>query len=108
SNVRDLETVARYDPDTEEFVVDTPAESAHKVYIGNAAKDGEMVTVFAQLETDGENYGVHPFLVRIRDENGNTVDKVRLEDSGHKMGLNGVDNGKIWFDKVRIPRENML
>jgi acyl-CoA oxidase len=24
------------------------------------------------------------------------------------MGLNGVDNGRIWFDGVRIPRTNLL
>lgn len=24
------------------------------------------------------------------------------------MGLPGVDNGRIWFDKKRIPRENLL
>jgi len=24
------------------------------------------------------------------------------------MGLNGVDNGRIWFDQVRIPRKNLL
>ena len=23
---------------------------------------------------------------------------VRVEDMGHKMGCNGVDNGKLWFD----------
>ncbi len=23
---------------------------------------------------------------------------VRIEDMGHKMGCNGVDNGKLWFD----------
>ena len=23
---------------------------------------------------------------------------VRIEDMGHKMGTNGVDNGKLWFD----------
>lgn len=108
SNVRNLETVARYDTNAGEFVVTTPSESAHKEYIGNAARDGQVVTVFAQLETDGESYGVHPFLVRIRDEDGNPVENVRIEDSGHKMGLNGVDNGRIWFDDVRISRENML
>ncbi|GLJ54620.1 hypothetical protein SUGI_1173430 [Cryptomeria japonica] len=26
----------------------------------------------------------------------------------HKIGLNGVDNGRIWFDNLRIPRENIL
>ncbi len=31
-----------------------------------------------------------------------------VEDMGHKMGLNGVDNAKISFDNVRVPRENLL
>ena len=26
------------------------------------------------------------------------VPGVRIEDMGHKMGCNGVDNGKLWFD----------
>lgn len=33
---------------------------------------------------------------------------VRIEDMGHKMGCNGVDNGKLWFDHVRVPREALL
>lgn len=24
------------------------------------------------------------------------------------MGCNGVDNGKLWFDNVRIPKDNIL
>ncbi len=108
SNVRGLETTARYDPDTETFVVDTPHERAHKEWIGNAAAHGQMALVFAQLETQGEEYGVHPFLVPIRTEDGTPMPRVRIEDSGEKMGLNGVDNGRLWFDAVRIPRENLL
>lgn len=27
---------------------------------------------------------------------------------GHKMGLNGVDNAKFFFDNVRVPRENLI
>ena len=27
---------------------------------------------------------------------------------GHRMGCNGVDNGKLFFDHVRVPRENLL
>merc|ERR1711931_372835 len=27
---------------------------------------------------------------------------------GHKMGLNGVDNAKLTFDNVRVPRVNLL
>jgi len=28
------------------------------------------------------------------------VSGVRIEDMGHKMGCNGVDNGKLWFDGI--------
>jgi acyl-CoA oxidase len=108
SNVRELETTATYEPDTEEFVLETPSESARKEWIGNAADHGQMVTVFAQLEVGEDNYGVHAFLVPIRDDDGEPLEGVRIEDCGHKMGLNGVDNGRLWFDEVRIPRENLL
>lgn len=33
---------------------------------------------------------------------------VRITDHGAKMGLNGVDNGRIWFDHVCVPRWHML
>ncbi len=36
------------------------------------------------------------------------VPGVTVEDMGHKMGLNGVDNAKLTFDQVRVPRENLL
>jgi acyl-CoA oxidase len=108
SNVRDLQTTATYDPTTEEFVVNTPTEADHKEWIGNAAAHARMATVFAQLVIGEQSHGVHAFLVTIRDEAGDTSPDVRLGDSGHKLGLNGVDNGRIWFDDLRIPRENLL
>ncbi|HEX4697798.1 MAG TPA: acyl-CoA dehydrogenase [Actinomycetes bacterium] len=108
SDVQSLRTTATYDPGTEEFVVTTPDESARKDYIGNAARDGRLAVVFAQLVTQGENHGVHAVLVPIRDEQGNPCPDVRIEDCGHKGGLNGVDNGRLWFDDVRVPRDNLL
>jgi len=33
---------------------------------------------------------------------------VTVEDMGYKMGLNGVDNAKLAFDNVRVPREALL
>ena len=108
SNVRDLQTTATYDAATGEFVVNTPTDNDHKEWIGNAAKHAVMATVFAQLVIGKQSHGVHAFLVPIRDEEGNAKPGVRLDDSGHKLGLNGIDNGSIWFDNVRIPRENLL
>jgi len=108
SNVQALETTATYDRETDEFVVHTPTDGAHKDYIGNAACDARLAAVFAQLYVDGENHGVHALVVPLRDERGNVNQGVRIEDCGEKMGLNGVDNGRIWFDHVRVPRDALL
>lgn len=108
SNVQALGTIATYDPQTAEFVVTTSTPQAGKDYIGNAAAHARVAVVFAQLEVGGEGHGVHALVVPIRDEAGNPLPGVRVEDDGHKMGLNGVDNGRLWFDGVRVPRENLL
>lgn len=107
SNVRDLETVARFDKEQDAFVLHTPSVSARKEWIGNAAVHGQSMVVFAQLECDGV-HGVHAFYVPVRDAEGALLPGVSIEDCGHKMGLNGVDNGRLWFDHVRVPRENVL
>jgi acyl-CoA oxidase len=39
---------------------------------------------------------------------GNLMPGVRIKDNGPKAGLNGVDNGQIWFDDVKVPRDDML
>ncbi|MFI8974452.1 acyl-CoA dehydrogenase [Nocardia asteroides] len=108
SDVANLETTATYDPATQEFVVHTPTPSARKDYIGGAAVHARMAAVFAQLITGGENKGVHCLLVPIRDERGADLPGVTTFDDGIKGGLPGVDNGRIVFDQVRVPRENLL
>ena len=108
SNVADLQTVARFDPERGDFVLHTPDPMARKDWIGNAARHGRMAVVFAQLETRGEAHGVHAFLVTIRGEDGAPAPGVTIEDCGAKEGLNGVDNGRLTFDRVRVPREDLL
>ncbi|MCW2754850.1 MAG: acyl-CoA oxidase [Marmoricola sp.] len=108
SNVQALGTVARYDVESREFVITTPDDASRKDYIGNAAAHASTAVVFAQLEIGGASEGVHAFVVPIRDGRGRVRPGVRIEDDGRKIGLNGVDNGRIWFDDVRIPRENLL
>ena len=108
SDVAAIGTTATYDPETEEFVIHTPFRGAWKDYLGNAALHGKAATVFAQLITGGVNYGVHCFFVPIRDDEGNFLPGVGGEDDGVKGGLNGIDNGRLHFDQVRIPRFNLL
>ena len=51
---------------------------------------------------------MHCFVVPIRDDDGNDLPGVTTSDCHYKGGLPGVDNGRIQFDHVRVPRENLL
>jgi acyl-CoA oxidase len=112
SNVHALRTTATYDAEAQEFVVHTPDDDARKDYIGNAARDGRMAAVFAQLIVGGEERGVHALLVPLRDaspgdearakrwrgprprqDRGRSalLPGIAIEDCGAKLGLEGVD-----------------
>ncbi|KAL6337859.1 hypothetical protein AAG906_002324 [Vitis piasezkii] len=115
SNVQGLQTVATFDPITDEFIINTPNDGAIKWWIGNAAVHGKFATVFARLllpthDIKGvSDMGVHAFIVPIRDlKTHQTLPGVEIHDCGHKVGLNGVDNGALRFRSVRIPRDNLL
>jgi acyl-CoA oxidase len=112
SDVQSLETTAIYDPGTEEFVIDSATPTARKDYIGGAAETATVAAVFARLITHegGEpiDHGVHCFVVPIRDADGNDLPGVTTSDNHYKGGLPGVDNGRIVFDHVRVPRVNLL
>jgi acyl-CoA oxidase len=108
SDVASIGTTATYDPATEEFVIHTPFRGAWKDYLGNAALHGIAATLFAQLISNGVNHGVHCFYVPLRDESGAFLPGIGGEDDGLKGGLNGIDNGRLHFDQVRVPRTNLL
>jgi acyl-CoA oxidase len=108
SNVQALETTAVYDAEHREFIINSPSYSSGKTFIGNAAVDGQFMVVFAQLHIGATNHGVHAFVVPIRDENGQALPGITIEDNGLKLGLNGVDNGRIWFQNIRVPKTELL
>lgn len=60
-----------------------------------AAKTASHGLVFAQLYTpDGICHGLHSFVVPLRDPHTlKTYPGVTIADMGHKIGLNGIDNG---------------
>ena len=68
----------------------------------------QWAVVFARLIVKGADEGVHGLLVRIRNPDMSVVAGVDIHDMGVKMGLNGVDNGKLAFHHVRVPREALL
>ncbi len=64
--------------------------------------------VFAQLIVKDKNYGVHVFLVPLRDKDLNPLPGIKIGDIGPKIGFHSKDNGYLQMDKVIIPKSNML
>src|SRR5918997_1591601 len=89
SNVQALGTTATYDHDAGEFVIHTPDAAARKDYIGNAARDGRMAAVFAQLIIGGEARGGPALLVPIRNERGDVLPGGGIGDCGPEGGVGG-------------------
>lgn len=133
SDARGVETTAvwvRHAPgggDGGGYILDTPGEAAQKYWIGGAAAVARWAVVFAQLYTPpvgegnvtgsslpalvtgrGVHRGIHAFLVRIRTNRGAVVPTVTTADCGAKGGLNGVDNGRLWFDATPLPADALL
>lgn len=107
SNVKGLETTLTYNPQEDCIIVHSPHKAAGKEYIGNALHS-TMAVVFGQLIVGGKSHGIHAVAVPIRNENHQLLPGVIVEDNGYKMGLNGVDNGRLWFDQVKVPRSELL
>jgi acyl-CoA oxidase len=64
--------------------------------------------VFAQLIIKGKKYGVHSFLVPVRDKNHRPFKGIEVGDIGPKPFYNNKDNGYLIFSNYSIPRTNML
>eukprot|EP00210_Caulerpa_lentillifera_P008719 g8317.t1 len=108
NNAVEMETTITFDPERDELVIDTPTTLAQKYWITNGALHAKWAIVFGQLIVNGESHGVHGVLVRIRKEDLSICPGVRIDDMGHKISSNGVDNAKLHFDHVRVPRSRLL
>ncbi|EAS04704.1 peroxisomal acyl-CoA oxidase (macronuclear) [Tetrahymena thermophila SB210] len=109
SNVRSILTTATYDTATNEFIINTPNDLALKWWIGATAQLANQTVVWAQLLLNGENHGVHAFLVPIRSlEDHQPMPGVVIGDCGSKVGLDGIDNGFLQFTNYRVPYDSLL
>ncbi|XP_031352226.1 peroxisomal acyl-coenzyme A oxidase 3-like isoform X2 [Photinus pyralis] len=109
SDAKNMRTTATYDQETEEFVINTPDFQAAKCWVGNLGKTCTMVLLFAQLYTGGQCFGLHAFVVPVRDPKTLLpYPGLIIGDIGEKIGLNGIDNGFVMFQNYRIPRQNLL
>jgi acyl-CoA oxidase len=103
-----METTAVYDATTQEWIINSPTTLSYKYWITNGALHAHWCVVFAQTKVGNTDEGVHAFLVRIREDDLTVRSGVYIEDMGIKIGCNGVDNAKLGFSNVRVPRTALL
>jgi acyl-CoA oxidase len=109
SNVSSIETTATYDHATREFVLNTPHAAASKAWIGALGRTANRAVVFCQLIVDGQNMGVHVLNIEIRDYNTHEPKPgCIIGFMGEKVGLNGIDNGFLYFKDYRVPYDSLL
>lgn len=89
-----MRTSATYDKTKKVFVMNSRDFAAAKCWAGGLGQTATHGIVYAQLILDGVNYGLHAFVVPLR--NPKTMlpyPGLIMGDMGEKAGLNGVDNG---------------
>lgn len=108
NNAPEMQTTATYDHATQEFTIHSPTVLSQKFWITNGACHANYAVVFAQTHVKGKNEGINAFIVPIRGEDMKPCKGVMIEDMGMKMGMNGIDNARLGFTHVKVPRINML
>lgn len=109
SDVKGLETLAVYDHETQEFVINTPTVTAIKFWPGDLGKMACHAVFHARLISHGKDYGVNAFICRIRDKDSHIPLKgIEVGDIGPKYGYFTKDNGYLSFTDFRIPRSALL
>ena len=94
SNVAGLETTATFDKSKDQFIIHSPTVTSAKYWPGGLGLYGNHVIVFAKLLVEGDDYGMQPFLVPIRDkETHEHLPGIQTGDIGPKLGWTATDNG---------------
>lgn len=107
--IRGLETTATYDPETQTFLIHTPTLSGCKWWPGGLGKTANTCVLFARTFVSGQDRGPHAFLLQLRDPVFHEpLPGITLGDIGPKLGFNGIDNGFLRLDHVRVARDAML
>lgn len=103
-----VETTATWNEEDQTFILDTPSDKAAKNWISQGFV-AELGVVIADLRVGGKSFGPHPFHLRLRDDvSGNLLPGIRIEDMGAKTIANDLDNARVWFNNVILPKNSLL
>ncbi|KAK6933638.1 hypothetical protein RJ641_036532, partial [Dillenia turbinata] len=101
-----LETTTTFDPDTNEFIINSPTLTSSKWWPGGLGKVSTHTIAYARLIVDGKEHGVH--IRSLHDHQ--PLPSITVADIGMKFGngaYNTMDNGVLRFYHVRIPRDQI-
>ena len=109
SNIGGLETTAKFDLKTDEFIINSPTTTSTKFWAGGLGLWANHAVVFARLIVEENDYGVQPFLIQIRSlETHECLPGIEIGEMGSKLGYNSKDNGFMRFNHIRIARGQHL
>lgn len=100
-------TEARFDPATREFTLRTPDPTAAK-FMSHVAGTGRshMAIVYARLLLPGQDCGVFPFAVRVRDADRIT-DGIHITELPETTSV-PLNYALVTFDNTRVPYDGWL
>ncbi|KAK2595569.1 hypothetical protein QQS21_006743 [Conoideocrella luteorostrata] len=109
SYVAGIETTATFDAVGDCFVIHSPSLTSTKFWPGALGLSASHAIVLARLCTNGQDHGIHAFVVQLRDlDTWKPIVGIQLGDIGSMPAYNEIDNGYALFDNIRVPREHML
>jgi acyl-CoA oxidase len=101
-----VDTTATWDEGRQQFLLHCPDEGSRKNWISQGLTADLAVTV-ATLIVNGKSKGPHAFIMELR-RNGKLMPGVGAEDMGDKTIGNDLDNARISFDQVWLPKSALL
>lgn len=111
NNAMSLQTQAHFDEECQQFIINTPMPGAGK-YMPYLSSDHQpkLAVVMARLWLKEKDCGVHPFIVRCRDENGKLLPNIKVSKLSaiDMYSISEVDHSLTCFQNVRIPHHAFL
>jgi alkylation response protein AidB-like acyl-CoA dehydrogenase len=103
-----VQTTAVWDEQKQMFKINCPDEGSKKNWISQGLT-ADLAVVVATLIVKGKSVGPHAFIMDLRKSpGGDLVDGVTTEDMGDKTIGNDLDNARIAFKDVWIPKSALL